>query len=212
MPQLSQCPCIPPDNVRGWWQGFCWSQWRPDSPRNRNRRSGGIGRVRGLRWRPGMAVFRKGELKLGPSPVRPTGVGSGTSVFSNLDLKPDGLLRPRSRSRRPQNVSDDVRVMTATSAATPKAHRRFLENHPRTCQVPYGNGRKWARCDRSLAIVPERLTSSTGMSAFTRQGFVGERSIWRRVADSQPCGRWRTCDLVARNVRSGPSGGLRAST
>ena len=26
-----------------------------------------------------------------------------------------------------------------------KAHRRFLENHPRTCQLSYGNGRKWAK-------------------------------------------------------------------
>ena len=38
----------------------------------------------------------------------------------------------------------------------------------RTCQLPYGNGRKWARCDGSLAVVPERLTSSTAVSAFTR--------------------------------------------
>ncbi|PBB77878.1 hypothetical protein CK218_27635 [Mesorhizobium sp. WSM3879] len=45
---------------------------------------------------------------------------------------------------------------------------------------PMANGRKWARCYGSLAVVPECALKRD--SAFTRQRSVGERSIFGRVA------------------------------
>nr|WP_287301859.1 hypothetical protein [Mesorhizobium sp.] len=100
---------------------------------------------------------------------------NGVTVhMADPQLMIDGDLAVAFGLSRMTGIKTDGRLLEPANHRA-KAHRRFLENHPRTCQLPYGNGRKWPRCDGSLAVVPERLTSSTGMSAFTRQGFVGER-------------------------------------